>query len=87
MPGSSALLPSWMINLPHRDYWLAPERRYETFQWLRWFLLWVSCLETAFLTAIHVMIMLANRAPGGMLSSPMMYTTMAVLFPDWRCFQ
>jgi uncharacterized membrane protein len=72
------VLPARMINLPHRQYWLASERRFETFQWLRWFLLWVSCLETAFLTAIHVMIVLANRAPAGTLSSPLMYTTIAV---------
>jgi len=34
-------IPPSMINLPHKDYWLVPERRQETldslFQWLLWF--------------------------------------------------
>jgi hypothetical protein len=28
------------LNLPHKDYWLAPERRAGTMAWLRGFFLW-----------------------------------------------
>lgn len=38
--GIVARTPDARLNLPRKDYWLAPERRAETFAWLEGFLLW-----------------------------------------------
>ena len=49
------------INLPHRDYWLAPERRAETIAFLRRGLLWFGFLLVTFLCFAHWLVVLANR--------------------------
>ena len=45
---------------------------------MQWFLLWVGCLETAFLTAVHVLVVCANQSASRTLSSPLAYLFMAV---------
>lgn len=42
-------IPDSMINMPHKDYWLAPERRDETFQILNEYLLWLASATMLFL--------------------------------------
>lgn len=63
--GLSALvrvLPAWCVNLPRKDYWLAPERRALTGRLLRDRLGWLLCLLTLFFAGLHVLTLLANRA-------------------------
>jgi uncharacterized membrane protein len=55
-------LPTGLINLPRRDYWLAPERRAETSAWLCGAMLWFSCLMIGFLAGIHYLTIEANRS-------------------------
>lgn len=50
------------INLPNRDYWLAPERRAETVAFLRSSLLWFGVLLVGFLCFAHWLVVLANRS-------------------------
>ena len=38
-----AAAPTEFINVPRKDYWLAPERREETFRFLRTHLEWFAC--------------------------------------------
>ena len=54
-------LPVGPLNIPHRDYWLAPERRDETFDCLFRFFLRVACLEAIFLVGVQLLIVQANR--------------------------
>jgi len=54
-------VPKWTINIPRRDYWLAPERRTQTFDYLLNWALWFGCLLLAFLTAVHHLVVEANR--------------------------
>jgi len=35
-------IPNELINLPHKDYWLAPERRRETLRTINVYLLWMG---------------------------------------------
>ena len=42
-PKLVAMLPPAMINLPNKDYWLAPERRAETVQYLEAAFAWFGC--------------------------------------------
>jgi Protein of unknown function (DUF1648) len=50
------------IKLPNRDYWLAPPRRGETLAALESFGGWLGCLLTAFIAALHYLILEANTS-------------------------
>lgn len=43
VPRSMAKLPNDKINLPNKEYWLAPERRSETMQYLGIQMGWLGC--------------------------------------------
>ena len=55
------VLPAGLFNLPHRDYWLAPERREETVATVSRQLIWMACLMTLFLAGIFWLTVIANR--------------------------
>ncbi|HEX8013208.1 MAG TPA: hypothetical protein VF814_20155 [Casimicrobiaceae bacterium] len=48
------------IRLPHRDYWLAPERRYSTFATLSGFAWALACALTLFVGGMYWLILVAN---------------------------
>jgi len=54
--------PNARINLPNRDYWLAPERRAETVCFLRARLRWFGVLLVTFLCYAHWLVVLANES-------------------------
>ncbi len=54
-------LPIGLVNIPHRDYWLAPERRKETSDYLICHSLWLACLAAGFVIGIQYAIVQANR--------------------------
>jgi hypothetical protein len=56
-------LPSHLVNLPNREYWLAPERRPAVRRVLLCFGLWFCCLNVLFVTGLHYLIVGAN-GPG-----------------------
>ena len=49
------------INIPHRDYWLAEERRLESVDFVFRHSIWLGCLGIAFITGLHWAVVLANR--------------------------
>jgi hypothetical protein len=52
------------LNIPHKDYWLAPERRDATFDFLQNCGRWLAGLLIAFLAGVHYSILAANaRSP------------------------
>jgi hypothetical protein len=53
--------PNAAINLPNRDYWLAPERRAETFAFVRSQMVRFGVALLIFLCYIHWLVVLANR--------------------------
>ena len=53
-------LPDRWFNLPHRDYWLAPERRDQTLDYLEGWGLWFGCAVMAFLLGIFQLAIEAN---------------------------
>jgi len=55
-------VPDRFINLPHRDYWLAPSRRAATFAWLAAMFLWLGALLQAFLGHVFREVWRANLA-------------------------
>jgi uncharacterized membrane protein len=53
-------LPKWMIDLPNKDYWLAPEQKAETSASIFSFMLWLACGIELFLTLILWTVYRAN---------------------------
>ena len=77
--GSVRFLPNSLINIPRRDYWLAPERRDETARTLlRYGLLMVGLISLFFL-AIHLMIVAANESQPVRLSNDVWWLLVAFL--------
>ena len=64
-------LPVRYYNIPRRDYWLAPERRSETFSYLFRHSLWFACMAVCFVIGIHFLIIRANSLTPAHLSTPM----------------
>jgi hypothetical protein len=60
VPRSIEALPISMINLPHKEFWLSPERRDETFSYLRVWTLWFGCALLAFLLLVMELVFRAN---------------------------
>lgn len=54
-------LPAGMINIPNREFWLAPERRAETASRMSAAMLWLACLLVCFLAGMHCLTIVANR--------------------------
>jgi uncharacterized membrane protein len=48
------------LNIPHRGYWLAGDRRAKTVATLGVFACWLGCMLTLFFSAIHYTIIKAN---------------------------
>ena len=48
------------INIPHKDYWLAPERRGQTFAFIQRQVAWFAMLLIAFFAGMHYTILAAN---------------------------
>ena len=53
--------PEW-VNFPNRDYWLAPERRKESLEFLSAHGYWFGCLLLVLVAGIHWVLLVANRS-------------------------
>ena len=53
--------PARFVNLPRKDFWLAPERRALTAGILRSRMIWLACLMTLFFGGLHALTLEANR--------------------------
>jgi hypothetical protein len=60
LPGAAMSSPRARINLPNRDYWLAPERREETLAYLRGTTRRFGYLLLGFLAYAHWLVVRAN---------------------------
>jgi uncharacterized membrane protein len=54
-------IPVHLVNLPNREYWLSPEHRAQTCNYISRHLLWMACLIVVFFTGLEYMIVEANR--------------------------
>jgi uncharacterized membrane protein len=74
LPYRIAAKRSGRLNIPHRSYWLAPEREAQTRSFLWQHGLWFGALLAVFLAYMHWLVVLANR-----LQPPRMATAGIVL--------
>lgn len=56
------LLPASLINLPNKDYWLAPERRAQSMLYLSAHGFWLGCLLLLLMCGVHALVVSANAA-------------------------
>lgn len=61
---------SWM-NMPHKDYWLAPERREETYRTLSTFMVWFGCAVLLTIIGVFQLALEANLRADKRLSNQM----------------
>lgn len=55
------------LNIPHKDYWLAPERRESTYEFIQRQGILFACLMLGFIAAVHRSILIANqRSPASL---------------------
>jgi RNA polymerase sigma factor (sigma-70 family) len=59
------------FKIPNRDYWLAPERRDETFNYLFRHSLWQACFAAVFALALQLLVVQANHQTPPHFSSPL----------------
>jgi uncharacterized membrane protein len=84
-----------LVRIPARDHWLAPERRDETLASIATSGAFIGCLITAFIIALHLLVVEANaRAPARidsdalwMLLGLFVLATLAWQFFRWRRFR
>ncbi len=55
------------VNLPHKEYWLAPERRGATLAWLGAYMLEMGVITMALMLAVTHLTIQANLVEGGTL--------------------
>jgi hypothetical protein len=54
-------MPASIINIPHRDYWLADDRRAESTAYLFRHSIWLGCLSLGFITSLHWAVVFSNQ--------------------------
>lgn len=64
LPGLTRRLPVTVVNLPHRDHWLAPERRADTFARLEAWMATLGLVVVSAIALLQEMVVQANL-PGG----------------------
>jgi uncharacterized membrane protein len=92
MAGTSALIafvvilpthflgrPGAKFNLMNADYWLAPERRAETVEWLQTRILWFAVATPLFFAYLHWQVIRANRSSPVHLPGVPMFGALCVI--------
>jgi hypothetical protein len=72
-------LPASMLNIPHRDYWMAPARAAQSIAFLSEQGIWFSCVFLVFLAVVDWMLVKANgQVPPAFPTTP--FLAVLVLF-------
>lgn len=81
------------INLPNKDYWLAPERRAETFDFFKAFFAWYGCsllllevvtMELVIRANTHTPVMLSTGPMLTIVSAFVLFTFGGIVHMLWR---
>lgn len=67
------------INIPHRSYWLAPERRAESLRFLTALSLWTGVLTSAMIVGLMEMIFRTNLTAAPTLDGRIFYPALGLL--------
>jgi hypothetical protein len=80
MPKLIGVFPDSMINLPHKEYWLAPERRPLTMSIMGTYMAWLAVIVVGLFMAILQLTFLSNLAPKQRLDGAATAATMIGFF-------
>ena len=69
VPRMISAMPVSLINLPNKGFWLAPERREQTFTYLQTNMAWLGCALLAFLLFVMELVFRANLRQPPQLNS------------------
>jgi hypothetical protein len=72
VPGLISKMPTALINLPHKEYWLAPERRAETLAFLNRSFAWFGCTVLLVVTTAVNYAIGRNLHPEAQLDPPVL---------------
>ena len=78
LPGALARRGGAGLNIPNREYWMAPERRAQTAAYLQAHGLWFAVLLGAFLTFVHAQVVRANQVQPPVLSTSAVMAALGV---------
>ena len=56
----TGVLPTSMINIPNREYWLSDERRQESLDYQKRMLLWITAITTVFFVFVTQLVIHSN---------------------------
>ena len=73
------LAPS-ALNIPRKQFWLAPERRQQTFSYLSRQALWFGCIAVVFMLGLQFTLVQANAESPVQLSMPLHFSLAASFF-------
>lgn len=59
-------LPVSMVNIPNREYWLHPDRRSATLEWMSRMMGWIAVLTSLFMIGIGHLTFMANKTGSGL---------------------
>jgi uncharacterized membrane protein len=71
-------LPISLVNVPNKEYWLAPERRQETIAFFKAQFAWFGCGFLAFLLVVNQLVFDANQTRPRQLNSTEFVIAMVV---------
>ncbi len=66
------------LNIPHRDYWLTPERRGQTLAFMQREMIWLACLLVVFFEMTEHLIVNANLQSPASLASRQLWLFIAI---------
>jgi uncharacterized membrane protein len=73
------IVPASLINIPNRDYWLAPERASASLAFLSEQGLWFGCIFVVFLACVDAMLVKANAVSPAAFPNTL-FVAMLILF-------
>jgi hypothetical protein len=76
IPRLISVVPVAMINLPNKEFWLAPERREQTLGTLRAHFGWFGCAFLTFLLIVNELVFRANQTSPPQLNTTAFVTTL-----------
>jgi len=80
VPRSIAKTSNDRIHLPHKEYWLAPERRAETWAYFERHFAWYGCVFLLLIVFAMELVIQANfRTPPQLSSGPFLFLILAFL--------
>jgi uncharacterized membrane protein len=70
VPNIISRVPPSLINLPNKEFWLAPVRREHTLAIFRIQMAWFACALLTFLIVVNQLVFNANQSVPGQLNGP-----------------